>query len=91
MFGTCLCADNGIVVNGPKLQFGKNIVDFAGLTVTSEDVTPSDKMLLAISEFPRPTNLTSTRSWFGLDNQATWAYSLGPIMQPFRDMIKPNQ
>ena len=29
--------------------------------------------------------------WFGLVNQVAWAYSLGPIMAPFRELIKPNK
>lgn len=38
-----------------------------------------------------PTDLTSARSWFGLVNQVAWAYSLSPIIQPFRDLVRPNQ
>ena len=47
-------------------------------------------MLSAIENFPPPTDLTSARSWFGLVNQVSWAYAIGPIMQPFRELIKPN-
>jgi len=30
------------------------------------------------------------RSWFGLVNQVAWAYSIGPIMEPFRELVKAN-
>ena len=30
------------------------------------------------------------RSWFGLVNQLAWAYSISPIMQPFRYLVKTN-
>ena len=45
-------------------------------------------MLEAILSFPIPRTLTDARSWFGLVNQVTWAYSLGPVMLPFRNLIK---
>ena len=44
----------------------------------------------AISSFPSPKNITDARSWFGLVNQVAWAYSLSPIMLPFRELVKKN-
>ena len=85
-----LCATKGVVVNDSKLQFCRREVDFAGLTVTEEGVAPSRHMLSAIENFPTPTDLTGARSWFGIVNQVSWAYSIGPLMQPFRDLIKPK-
>jgi len=38
----------------------------------------------------KPENITDVRSWFGLVNQVAWAYSIGPIMEPFRELIKTN-
>jgi len=86
-----VCATHGIVVNKKKFRFCRDTIDFAGLTITPEGVAPSEKMLAAITDFPCPTNITSARSWFGLVNQVAWAYALGPVMAPFRDLIKPNQ
>ena len=86
-----LCAKNGIIIHAKKFQFCKDTVDFTGLTITADGVVPSEKMLSAITDFPPPTDLTSARAWFGLVNQVSWAYAVSPIMQPFRDLIKPNQ
>ena len=47
-------------------------------------------MLSAIQDFPTPQNITDAWSWFGLVNQVAWAFSLGPVMQPFRDLVKPS-
>ena len=85
-----LIASKGIVANVEKFQFCQDIVEFAGLTITSNGVTPSDNMLSAIKNFPTPTDITGARSWFGLINQVSWAYAISPIMQAFRDLIKPN-
>ena len=83
-----LAHKNGVVLNISKFQFCEMEVDFAGLRITSKGVAPSKSMLSAIAEFPEPSNLTDARSWFGLVNQVAWAYSLGPVMQPFRELIK---
>ena len=48
-------------------------------------------MLYALYDFPKPNDLTSAWSWFGLINQVAWAYSFSTVMQPFRDLIRPNQ
>ena len=85
-----LLAENGIVASIPKFQFCCEIADFAGLTVTMDGVTPSKHILEAIENFPTPKDITGARSWFGLVNQVAWAYAISPIMQPFRDLIKPN-
>ena len=86
-----LCTNNGVVANAKKFRFCQDTVDFAGLTLTSTGVIPSEKTLSSICDFPTPTDLTGARSWFGLVNQVAWAYAISPVMQPFRDLIKPNQ
>ncbi len=78
-----LCAENGIVFNKEKFQFCQKSVEYAGLQVTDDGVSPSDKILKSIKDFPVPKNITDAQSWFGLVNQVAWAYSLAPIMQPF--------
>ena len=85
-----LCAKNGVVQNRKKFQFCQDTVQFAGLQLTLSGVAPSQSMLSAIQDFPTPQNITDAWSWFGLVNQVAWAFSLGPVMQPFRDLVKPS-
>ena len=85
-----LCYQNGVVINESKFKFCEKDVQFAGLNMTTTGVAPSLTMLSAITNFPTPSNLTDARSWFGLVNQVAWAYSLGPVMQPFRELVKSN-
>ena len=85
-----LCETNGIVINKDKFQFCQDIVQFGGLQITPTGVTPSNNLLNTISSFPSPKNITDARSWFGLVNQVAWAYSLSPIMLPFRELVKKN-
>ena len=65
-------------------------VEFGGLQISPTSVSPSQHMLDAIQNFPVPKTITDARSWFGLINQVAWAYSLSPIMLPFRDLVKKN-
>ena len=85
-----LCANNGIVINKDKFQFCCDKVLFAGLKLTPTGIKPSDHILSAICDFLTPQNLTDARSWFGLINQVTWAYAISPLMQPFRELVKPT-
>ena len=85
-----LCANNGIVINKDKFQFCRDEVLFAGLKLTPTRIKPSDYILSAIRDFPTPQNLTDARSWFGLVNQVVWAYAISPLMEPFRELVKPT-
>ena len=84
------CSCNGIVFNESKFQFCMDTVEFGGLQISSTGVSPSRHMLDAIQNFPVPKTITDARSWFGLINQVAWAYSLSPIMLPFRELVKKN-
>ena len=86
-----LCADNGIVINASKFKFCRQTVEFSRLQITPTGIAPSEKLLVAIKEFPKPENITDARSWFGLINQVALGYSLSPIMAPFSDLVKHNQ
>ena len=41
-------------------------------------------------DFSTPKNLTDVRSWFGLVNQVTYAFSMTTFMEPFRSLLKPK-
>ncbi len=51
---------------------------------------PCKKYNRAISDFPTPQNLTDVRSWFGLVNQVSYAFSMTDVMLPFRELLKPS-
>ena len=78
-----LCAIAGIVINDKKFKFCGDTVEFVGLKLTPTGIAPSDHILWAIKNFPKPADLMNARSWFGLVNQIVWAYSTSPIMEPF--------
>ena len=83
-----LVGKNGIVLNPDKFEFAKETVDFAGFTITLDSVRPCDEYLEGILKFPAPTDISGARSFFGLVNQASYAFSMREVMQPFRDLLK---
>ena len=84
------CHDAGLIFNADKFQFGQDTVDFAGLEVTNDGVRPSGKFLDAIRAFPRPDTLSAARSFFGMINQVTYAFSMSTVMEEFRHLLKPD-
>jgi len=84
------CGRNGITLNPDKFVFAEDEVDFAGFRITRENVRPCPQHLQAISGFPTPKNITDVRSWFGLVNQVSYAFSMAEKMQPFRQLLQPK-
>ena len=85
-----ICGRNGIILNPEKFQFAEDTVEFAGFRISPEVITPCEKYFKAIKDFPTPKNLTDIRSWFGLVNQISYAFSAADSMAPFRQLLKPS-
>ena len=86
-----LCARNGITLNPSKFTFAADTVEFAGFEISPESVRPSARFINAILDFPTPKNITDARSWFGVINQVSYAFSMTKHMEPFRDLLRPGQ
>ena len=85
-----ICGRHGITLNPDKFKFAQDDVEFAGFEITNDTVRPCKKYIRAISDFPTPQNLTDVRSWFGLVNQVSYAFSMTDAMLPFRELLKPS-
>ena len=85
-----LCGRNGITFNISKFVLAADTVEFAGFEVTKDNVRPCRQYLQAILDFPKPQNITDIRSWFGLLNQVSYAFSMTDKMEPFRSLLKPK-
>ena len=62
------CREINLIVSAKKLQVGTS-VKFAGHMVSSDGIMPDPGMLSAISDFPRPANISEVRSFLGMANQ----------------------
>ena len=67
--------NHGIIQNPDKFVWGQRELEFVG-------VRPTEETLAAIKEFPRPTDITGVRSWFGLIEQVSFAFSKTSLMEP---------
>lgn len=85
-----ICGRHGITLNPDKFVFGQDNVEFAGFEITTDTVRPCAKYIRAILDFPTPRNITDVRSWFGLVNQVSYAFSMTDKMLPFRQLLKPG-
>lgn len=85
-----LCAQNNIVLNPDKFQFCLDTVNFAGFRVSPTSLMPSEKTLEAIRNFPRPTDITGARAFFGLVNQVAFSFTLTEEMTHFRHLLSPK-
>ena len=85
-----ICGRHGITLNPEKFRFAKDDIEFAGFEITNDTVRPCKKYIRAISYFPTPQNLTDVRSWFGLVNQVSYAFSMTDVILPFRELLKPS-
>ena len=83
------CSRNGIVFNPTKFQFCQDEVDFAGFTIGRDSVKPAPKIMDSIRSFPVPKTISDIRGWFGLVNQVAPFFASRPVMQPFRELLKP--
>ena len=79
---------HGVVQNPNKFVWGKKQIEYLGFWITEDGIRPSDETLSSIANFPRPADLTGMRSWFGLIEQVSYAFSKSKIMEPFRELLK---
>ena len=85
-----ICGRHGIILNPEKFALGSDVVEFAGFEITPDRVRPSKNHSKAIRDFPTPANITDIRSWFGLINQVSFAFSMADKMLSFRELLKPG-
>ena len=83
-----ICGKNGITLNPEKFVFGQDTIELAGFEINLDSVRPCKNYLQAVMDFPTPRNITDIRSWFGLVNQVSYAFSMTARMAPFRQLLK---
>ena len=63
------CRANNITLGKKKFDFAVKEAKFAGYIVGPSGVSSVPAKVEAIAKFPKPTNITEMRSFFGLVNQ----------------------
>ena len=83
-----LTAEHGIIQNTKKFVWGRREYEYVEFTIMEDGVRLSDSTLKAIAEFPRPTDITGMRSWYGLVEQVSFILSKSELMEPFQPLMK---
>lgn len=74
--------------NPEKFMWGVREMEFVGFWVAADGVKLTKDTLKAIEEFPRPSDITGVRSWFGLVEQVAFSFSKTRLMEPFRELLQ---
>ena len=85
-----ITGQNGVIQTPSKFAFGRKSLEFVGFQLTPVGMGPTEETLKAITEFPRPKNITGVRSFFGLIEQVSYAFSKAHEMEPFRELLSPK-
>ena len=83
------CLEHGITLNLKKLKFCQESVKFAGFVLSGEGISADPKKICAITEFPKPTNITELRSFMGMVNQlGSFSPHISEKCVPLRELLK---
>ena len=84
------CREQNITISKRKLSVGPQI-NFAGYIISDKGVQPDPEKTTALSEFPRPDNVTNLRSFLGLANQlGSFVPDLAQMTADLRKLLKKN-
>lgn len=81
-----------LTVNLTKCEFAKAFVTYLGKRVGQGQVCPVDAKVLAISEFPVPTNKRGLRRFIGMTGYYRgFCRNFASLIAPLTDLIRPAQ
>lgn len=86
-----VASEAGLVINWQKCKFLRKRVEFLGHILESGYVSPSERKIEAVKNFPEPTNIKQLQSFLGLSGyfrKFVPQYSL--IARPLSDLLKAN-
>ena len=81
---------HGVIQNPKKFVWGVRELEFLGFWIKQDGVRPTSETLNAIKNFPRPTDVTGIRSWYGLVEQVAFSFTKTDLMQPFHQLLSKN-
>ena len=65
-------------------------MEFVGFWVKKDRVRPTSETLTAIANFPRPSDITGVRSWYGLIEKVSFSFAKTALMASFRQLLSKN-
>ncbi|XP_068229556.1 uncharacterized protein [Palaemon carinicauda] len=90
--GNAYFRTHGITLNAEKFVIASPTVSFCGYTLSENGITADEEKVQAISEFPKPADLTDLRSFMGLTNQLTeFSPHLAAAADPLWPLVSPKR
>lgn len=81
----------GLRINEEKSQFCTNEIEYLGFKITSEGIKKTDKKVNAVSNAPRPHNISTLKAWLGLVNYyGRFIKNLSSNLYPLYRLLKKN-
>lgn len=81
----------GISLKLSKCEFGNTSIQYLGHVIKKASISPDPENVRAITEFPRPTNLTALKSYLGmLGYYRRFLPKFSDIIYPLQLMLKKN-
>ena len=81
--------DNGLVINPSKSIFCQQQVKFLGHVVTANGISPLDKHIVAVKDFPKPVSKTDLQRFLGLINfYRRFLPGVARLLRPLTDALK---
>ncbi len=85
------CRDNQVTLNVDKFVFARSETKWAGYILKNGGVSADTAKLRAISDFPRPSNITQLRSFMGLVEQlGNFSSEISAAAFPLRPLLRPS-
>ena len=84
-----ICGRNSVTLNPEKFNFAEDYVEFVDFEITSNTVPPA-RNTSGPSQGSPHQRTSLMRSWFGLVNQVSYAFSMAEKMPPFGELLKPS-
>ena len=82
----------GLRVKPSKCTFAENQIDYLGFTISAKGVCPTNKNVLAVKEFPRPTSVKEVKRFLGLANfYRRHLQNMGVICRPLTALTKKDK
>lgn len=86
-----VCQQKGVSLNKDKFVFGQKTAKFAGHILSKNGYSLDPDLCRAIAQFPKPTNISDLRSFFGLANQlSSFSKNVAEALQPLRSLLSTN-
>ena len=81
----------GVTLNLEKCVFGASSLKYLGFLISEKGVHPDPDKVVAISQFPAPTDVSGVRRFLGLvNNLARFIPNLSTIIEPIRSLLRKD-